>query len=128
MSAVLCSGASLVRVAGQARNRVYTLASRAVTLGEALCVGLRRDRQQAQTQRNCSPSNRTRQFCTQISALPCCASTMQHLSFSKGYKILKAPEGPWYYSCYVVDGIATRGLPLGHVLRIPRMFACARLQ
>src|SRR5262245_8828895 len=125
MSAVLCRRASPARIAGQARNRVYTLASRAVTPGEGLCVGMRRDRQQAQVQRNCSLSNRTRQCCTKISVLPCCASMMQHLSFSKGYKILNDPEGHWYYSCYVVDGIAMRGLPLGHVLRIPEMFACA---
>jgi len=96
--------------------------------GRGLCVGMRRDRQQAQVQRNCSLSNRTRQCCTKISVLPCCASMMQHLSFSKGYKILNGPEGHWYYSCYVVDGIAMRGLPLGHALRIPEMFACARLQ
>src|SRR5262245_33167038 len=40
MFAVLCRGVSLDRVAGQAQNRVYTLASRAVTLVEGLCVGM----------------------------------------------------------------------------------------
>src|SRR5262245_41990763 len=44
MFAVLFRGVPLVRVARQARHRVYTLASRAITLGEALCVGIRRDR------------------------------------------------------------------------------------
>src|SRR5215813_9249279 len=121
-------GAPLVWVAGQARNRVCILSSRTVALDEGLCVGMRRDRQKAQTQHNCSHSNRTRQFCTKISVLPCGSSMMQHLNFSKGYKILNDPEWHWYYSCYVVDGIAERGLPLGHVIRIPGMFACARLQ
>ena len=93
------------------KPRLYS--SGAVALDKGLCVGVRRIRQQAQTQHNCCRANRTGQFCGKISFLPCGANMTQYLNFSKGYKILNYPEEGWYYSCYVVGGIAKGGFPLG---------------
>ena len=92
------------------KPRLYS--SGAAALDKGLCVGVRRSRQQAQTQHNCCRANRTGQFCGKISFLPCCANMTQYINFSKGYKILNDPEERWYYSCYVVGGIAKRGFPL----------------
>jgi hypothetical protein len=48
--------------------------------------------------------------------------------FQRDTRFLNDWRGPWYYSCYVVDDIAMRGLSLGNVMWIPGMFAGARLQ
>ena len=71
---------------------LYALSSRALPLDEGLCGDARRGHRQAQTQHNCCHTNRTRRFCTKISVVPYCASMMQYLNFSKGYKVFERLE------------------------------------
>ena len=97
----------MVRVAGYACHRLCSLVSRVVALDKGLGVGVRRGQQPAQTQHNCSRTNRTRQFCVKTPAMPHSINTTQYLYFSEGYKILHGPERRWYYSCYSVDGMWT---------------------